>query len=77
MRGKLDGDRFARGQGEFLFDLGQVSMFGDAVGADAFVAFGIQKRNIGFATGTAHAAEAIGDDAGGLDQAGFQQRCRG
>ena len=43
VRGKLDGDRFARGQGEFLFDLGQVSMFGDAVGADAFVAFGIQK----------------------------------
>ena len=49
-------------------------MFGDAVGADAFIAFGVQERHIRLATGTTHAAEAVGNDAGGFDQAGFQQR---
>ena len=69
----MDGDLFTGCQRELLLDLRKVPVLGDAVGADALIAFGVQERHIRLAARTAHTAEAVGNDAGGFDQAGFQQ----
>jgi hypothetical protein len=74
VRGELDGDRLAGGERELLFDLGEVAVFGDGVGAEAFVALAEQIGGIGLAPGAADAAERVGDDLSGVDQAGADER---
>src|SRR5205085_8395712 len=74
VRRELNRDPLARCQRKFLLDLGEMSMFWNAVGTRALVA--LDKQVIGFdlAAGAADAAQGIGDNAGGLDQAVPEQR---
>jgi len=74
VRCELDRDFFTGGQRELFFDLGKVPVFGHAVGPDTFVAFAEKIIDLGFPAGAADATEGIGDDAGRLDQSGFEQR---
>ena len=49
---ELDGDRFPGCSGQFLFDLGEVPVFRDTVGPDAFIALAEQVVGLGFASGS-------------------------
>ena len=49
-------------------------VFRHAVRPQAFVALGIEKRNVRLASGTAYATLAVGNDASGLDEPSAQQR---
>ena len=74
MRRELDGYRTAGRDRKLLLDFRKMPMLGDAVGPHAFVALDEQVIELGLAPRAAHAAERIGDDAVGLDQARLQQR---
>ena len=67
----------AGGKGNLFLDFRKVPVFRHAVGADAFVALAKEIVHLGLAARAADAAHRIGDDAGGLDQSGLQQRTVG
>ncbi len=73
MRDEAEADRFSGGEGEFLFDLGKVAVFRNAVGAQAFIALAEKVGGIGLFTGAADAAQGIGDDAPRSDEFFAQQ----
>ena len=68
VRRERNNDRAAGSEGEFLLDLGEVPVFGQAVGTEAFVAFAVEERGLGLASRPAHSAGAGNDDLGGIDQ---------
>ncbi len=72
--GEGDGNGLPGGEGEFLLDFGEVPVFGDAIGADAFVALDVEVVEFCVAAGAADAAHARNDDGRGVEQALFEQR---
>ena len=62
------------GERKLLFDFGQMPVLRHAVRADAFVAFAKKIINLGLAARAADTTQGISDDAGGLDESGFEQR---
>src|SRR5438046_6683123 len=73
VRSELDGYRRLRGEGQFLFDFGQVPVLRNAVRTRAFVAFHEEIVLFQFSARAADAAERVSDDAGRPDQALAQQ----
>jgi hypothetical protein len=71
--GEGDGDGLAGGEGELLFDFGEVSVFGDAVGADAFVALDVEVVELGVSACATDAAHAGDDDGGWVEEAFFEE----
>ena len=71
--GEGDGDGLAGGEGEFLLDFGEVAVFGDAVGADAFVALDVEVVEFGVSACATDAAHAGDDDGGWVEEAFFEE----
>jgi hypothetical protein len=72
VRGERDGDGLAGGEGELLLDFGEVAVFWDAVGADAFVALDVEVVEFGVSACAADAAHAGDDNRGGVEEAFFE-----
>lgn len=77
VRGEGDAHGGTGGPGEFLFDLAEVAVAWNAVGADAFIAFAEEQGNGLLAAGAGDAAHAEDADALGLDEAALEEREEG
>ena len=66
-------DRLAGDGRQSLADFRQVAVAGDTIGLEAVGGFGKQGVHLGLATGSGHAALAVGDQAGRVNDFGFDQ----
>ena len=73
MGGEVDHDWGAESEGEFLFDLGEVTMFRGAISANAFIALDIKEFRLGVSSCATYSAQAIDDDSFGANEVIFQE----
>ncbi len=71
--GEGEGYCLVSGEGEFLFDFCEVPVFGDPVGADAFVAFDVEVIEFGVSSGATDAAHAGDGDGVGVEEAVLEE----
>src|SRR5262249_30189237 len=74
MRGEDQVHRFAGGAADDLFDFGRVAVAANIVGRDAFIAFREMPNQLGHSARPGHAAFAVDDDVGWLNEAGLHER---
>ena len=67
MRDKRNCDRFSRGNGQFLVELGQMPVLRDIVGLKSFRNLGVQSGFAGRSSGTGHTGFQINYDVVGID----------